>query len=72
MKSRERQEARHVARVGENKNAYMCFVGKPGEKKPLEKLKGNSNTNLTPQDGIMWTEFTWLRIHTIGGLLCTW
>jgi len=23
-------------------------------------------------DGIMWTEFIWLRIHIFGGLLCTW
>jgi hypothetical protein len=30
----------------ENKNAYMGLVGKPGEKKPLEKLEGNSNTDL--------------------------
>jgi len=46
IKSREMQEARHVARVGENKNAYIGFVGKPGEKKTLEQLVGNNKTDL--------------------------
>jgi len=52
------QKARHVARVGENKNAYMGSVGKPGEKKPLEKLVGNIKTDLNATG---WDEMD--RIH---------
>ena len=40
------QEARHVACVRENTNVYIGFVGKPGEKKPLEQLVGNNKTDL--------------------------
>jgi hypothetical protein len=47
-----------VARVGENKNAKMGLVGKPGEKKLLEKLVGNIKTYL---NAIGWDKVD--RIH---------
>jgi hypothetical protein len=35
MKSRRMRWARHVARMGENRNAYRLLVGKPEGKIPL-------------------------------------
>jgi hypothetical protein len=35
IKSRRMRWARHVARMGEKRNAYRILVGKPDEKRPL-------------------------------------
>jgi hypothetical protein len=35
MKSRKMRRARHVAGMGEKRNAYRTFVGKPDGKRPL-------------------------------------
>jgi hypothetical protein len=35
MKSRRMRWAKHMARIGENRNAYEIFVGKPEGKRPL-------------------------------------
>jgi hypothetical protein len=35
IKSRRMRWADHVARMGEKRNAYRLFVGKPGGKRPL-------------------------------------
>jgi hypothetical protein len=35
IKSRRMRWAGHVARMGERRNAYRLFVGKPGGKRPL-------------------------------------
>jgi hypothetical protein len=37
IKSRRMRWAGHVARMGETRNAYRIFVGKPEEKRPLGK-----------------------------------
>jgi hypothetical protein len=37
IKSRRMRWAGHVARMGENRNAYRLLVGKPEGKRPLEK-----------------------------------
>jgi hypothetical protein len=35
IKSRRMRWAGHVARMGEKRNAYRLFMGKPGRKRPL-------------------------------------
>jgi hypothetical protein len=37
IKSRRMRWTRHVARVGENRNAYRLLVGKPEGKRPVGK-----------------------------------
>jgi hypothetical protein len=37
IKSRRMRWAGHVARMGEKRNAYRLLVGKPEEKRPLER-----------------------------------
>jgi hypothetical protein len=37
IKSRRMRWAGHVARMGENRNAYRILVGKPEGKRPLER-----------------------------------
>jgi hypothetical protein len=39
IKSRRRRWAGHVARMGENMNAYRILVGKPEGKRPLERRR---------------------------------
>jgi hypothetical protein len=63
IKSREMQEARHVARVGENKNAYIGFVGKPGEKKRLNNWWAIIKPILTPMDVLPG-----FQVQTLNGL----
>jgi hypothetical protein len=50
---------RHVARMGENRNAYRILVGKPEGKRPLErprrKWEDNNRMDLRErQDGVVW------------------
>jgi hypothetical protein len=61
--------------MGEGRNVYKVLVGKPEGKRPLERPRSRW------EDGIkmdlreigwgwcIWSEFTWLRIGTVGGLL---
>jgi hypothetical protein len=52
----------------EKRNAYRISLGKPGEKDHL--LWGTLlKWILEEQDGVVWTEFVWLRSGTGGGLL---
>jgi hypothetical protein len=39
IKLRRMQWARHVARMGEKRNAYRILVGKPEEKRPLGRRR---------------------------------
>jgi hypothetical protein len=39
IKSRRMRWAGHVARMGEKRNAYRIFVGKPGGKTPLGRRR---------------------------------
>jgi hypothetical protein len=39
IKARRMRWAGHVARMGENRNAYMLFVGKTEEKRPLGRQR---------------------------------
>jgi hypothetical protein len=64
IKSRRIRWAGHVARLGENRNAYRLLVGKPEGKRPL--ILG---WILKRWDEVMWTGLAWLRIGTGGELL---
>jgi hypothetical protein len=46
MKSRRMRWARHVARMGENKNAERILVGKPEGKRPLGRPRCRSVDNI--------------------------
>jgi hypothetical protein len=73
IRSRRMRWAGHVARMGENRNAYRLLVGKPEGKRPLGRpgrrwwiiLRGI----LERWDGVMWTGLVRLRIGTGGELL---
>jgi hypothetical protein len=71
--SRRMRWARHVARMGEDRNMYRVLVGKPEGKRTLERPRRRR------EDGIKmdrreiawagWSGFAWLRIGIVGGLL---
>jgi hypothetical protein len=65
--------AGHVARIGENRNAYRLLVGKPEGKRPLGRpicrWVDNIRMDLERWDGVKWTGLVWLRIGTGGELL---
>jgi hypothetical protein len=46
IKSRGMRWARHVARMGEKRNAYRLLVGKPEEKRPLGRPRRRSVDNI--------------------------
>jgi hypothetical protein len=62
IKSRRMRWARHVARMGETRNAYRILVGKPEGKRPLARPRhrwvDNIKTDLTEieWDGMDWIE----------------
>jgi hypothetical protein len=64
--------ARHVARMGEKRNAYRLLVGKPEGKRSLERPRRRCVDNtvlrliLERWDWVMWTGLVWLRIGTGG------
>jgi hypothetical protein len=71
IKSRRMRWAGHVARMGEERGV---LVGNPEGKRPLERPRhrweDGVRMNLREIGwGGVWSEFTWLRIGTGGGLL---
>jgi hypothetical protein len=62
IKSRRMRWTGHVARVGETRNAYRIFVGKPEGRRPLERLIGRWEDNIKIDlremawDGTDWIE----------------
>jgi hypothetical protein len=62
MKSRRRRWARHVARMGEKRNAYRILVGKPEGKRPLGRPRRKWVDNIkidlrsTGWDGMDWID----------------
>jgi hypothetical protein len=72
-KSRKMRWAGYVARMGEKRNAYRIFVGKPEEKWPLKRPKSmrvdNIKTDLRKIGWVVYTGLIWLRIRTDEGLL---
>jgi hypothetical protein len=65
--------ARHVAHMGEVRNAYNILVGKAAGKTILRNvgidLKIILERNLRKQRGKVWTACIWRRIQTSCGLL---
>jgi hypothetical protein len=49
------------------------FIRKPEGKRPIRRQRRrceyNIKTNLTEQDGVVWTELVWLRIRKSGEVL---
>jgi hypothetical protein len=59
---------------GAKRNAYRILVGKPEEKRPLERPRHRRVDNVKMdlrEDGVVWTGLIWLRTGTSGGLLWT-
>jgi hypothetical protein len=74
IKSRRMRWVRHVARMGEKRNAYRILVGKPEGKRPLGRPRRRWVANIKMdvrerEDGMEWIGLIWLRIETSGGLL---
>jgi hypothetical protein len=65
IKSRRMRWAGHVARMGENRNAYSLLVGKPEGKKPLGRPRRRwlDNVRLDFVE-VGWGDVVWLRIGT--------
>jgi hypothetical protein len=63
---------RHVAQMGEKRNAYRILVWKPEGKRLLGRPRRRRVDNIKidhREDGMVWTGSIWLRIGTSGGLL---
>jgi hypothetical protein len=73
MKSRRMRWVGHVARMGEKRNAYRIFLGKPESKRPRGRPRcrkvNNIKTDLERSAGMVWIGLIWLGIGTSGGLL---
>jgi hypothetical protein len=74
IKSMRMRWAGHVARMGENRNLYKLFVGKPEGNSPLGRPSRRWMDNIKMdllgiRDGVLWTGLVWLRIGTGGELL---
>jgi hypothetical protein len=65
--------ARHVTRIGEERNAYRILVGKPEGKYHWEDQDVGGWTILKwileRHDGVVWTGSIWIRIRNGGELL---
>jgi hypothetical protein len=70
-KSRRMRWAKHVARIGEKRNACRILVGKPEGKIPLQRPRNRwkENMEMDEQDVVVWTGYIWLRIGSNAGLL---
>jgi hypothetical protein len=64
IKSRRMSWAGHVARMGENRNAYRILVGKPEGRRPLGRPKYRWVDNIKKElteigwDGVDWINLT--------------
>jgi hypothetical protein len=64
IKSRRMRWARHVARMGETRNAYRIFVGNPEEKRPPGRPRSGWVVNIKMDlreigwDGMDWIDLT--------------
>ena len=65
--------AGHVACIGERRNTYGVFMGKPEGKRllgrPRHKWENNIKIDLQEVGWEAWTGLIWLRIETGGRLL---
>jgi transcription termination factor 2 len=73
IKSRRMRWAGHVARMGEKRNAYRIFMGKPEGKRPLGRPRRRWADNIKIDlreivwDGVDWMDMA--QMETSGGLL---
>jgi hypothetical protein len=76
IKSRRMRWAGHVVRMGGGRNVYRVLVVKPEGKGPLERPRRRWEDEIKMDlreigcGGGGWSGFSWLRIGTVGGLLC--
>jgi hypothetical protein len=55
--------AGHVARMGEKRNMYRLFVGKPGEKRPLGRQRHRWVNNIRMDLGeVGWGDVDWIGL----------
>ena len=73
VKSRKMSWAGHVARMVEGRGVHRVLVGKPEGKKPLERTRHRWEHNIKMSfrkwEGVVGTEWSWLRIGVGGGHL---
>jgi hypothetical protein len=63
MKSRRMRWAGHVARMGENRNAYRLLVGKPEGKRPLGRPRRRWVDNIRMDLGeVGWGDVDWIGL----------
>jgi hypothetical protein len=67
IKSRRMRLARHVANMGEKRNAYRVLVGKPKGKGPLERPGRRWVDNIKMDlRGIRWGNMDWIDLTRDG------
>jgi hypothetical protein len=54
MRWRRKRGARHVASMGEKRNAYRVLVGKPERKRPVGRPR-RMREDYVRMDGVVWT-----------------
>jgi hypothetical protein len=73
IKSRRLRWAGYLALMGERRSAYRVLMGKPEERRSLERPRrrweDNIKMDLREVGWGAWTGSIWLRIGTGGGLL---
>jgi hypothetical protein len=63
IKSRRMRWVGHVARIGENRNAYRLLVGKPEEKIPLGRPRRMRVDNIRMDLGkVGWGDVDWIGL----------
>jgi hypothetical protein len=63
IKSRRMRWARHVARIGEKRNAYRLLVGKPEGKRPLGRPRRRWVVNIRMDLGeVVWGDVDWIGL----------
>jgi hypothetical protein len=62
IKSRRMRWARHVARIGENRNAYRILVGKPEGRRPLGRPRRRWVDNIMYLREIGWDGIDWIDL----------
>jgi hypothetical protein len=63
IKSRRMRWKGHVARMGENRNAYRLLVGKPEEKRPLGRPRRRWVDNIRMDlEEVGWSDVDWISL----------
>jgi hypothetical protein len=63
IKSRRMRWAGHVARIWEKRNAYRILVGKPEEKRPLERPRRRCVDNIEMDlREVGWDDIDWIDL----------